>query len=330
MAKSVARIILKPSILFWSLVLLSPLAIAEGPFEVSPELPEYKPAQLTEATINSVGSDSMGGLVDVWVNEYRQYQPDVAVRVLSRGSATAPAALIEGTADIGPMVRPMKEAELEEFKLKYGFEPTQIRTALAGVAVYVSKDNPLNSLTFEQLDAIYSVTNNRGLRKEVVTWGDLGAKGKLADEQIMRLGPDAHSYPYAFFRQQVTLQGDYHPAVTSTADVNSMLEAVAANPSAIGYGPIAGATDKVKILAIAKEGGDKPTLPTMSSLENGRYPLGRFLNVYFAHDPSVGLEPATKDFLRFVLSKKGQELVQAQGLIPLPATVVRTELQKLQ
>ena len=138
---------------------------AEPETETAKKLPKYVPQELAEGTLTSVGSDSMHGLVGRWVEAYKLRQPLVEVQITSRGSASAPPALIEGYADLGPMARPMKSPEVTKFEQKYGFQPTQIRTAIAAVAVYVPANNPLNQISFEQLDAIYSSARKRGSEK---------------------------------------------------------------------------------------------------------------------------------------------------------------------
>ncbi|MCB0345011.1 MAG: substrate-binding domain-containing protein, partial [Bdellovibrionales bacterium] len=183
------------SVLVFSLS-LSTIAAAD-------QLPEYQPRNIGKTSLSSVGSDSMENLVDLWAKEFGKFHPETDIQVVSRGSASAPAALIEGTADVGPMARPMKSVELDKFKRSYGFEPTQIRTAMAGVAIYVSKNNPIKSISFEELDALYSKSLNRGSKAVITSWKDLGVEQGLASSDVMALGAGLNSYTRSFFRQQV-------------------------------------------------------------------------------------------------------------------------------
>ena len=306
------------------------MSVALAQSEASAELPEYSPADLGEGKLSSVGSDSMDGLVGLWVDAYREYQPQVVVQVVSRGSATAPAALIEGTADIGPMARTMKANEVEVFRTQYGFEPTQIRTALSGVAVYVSKDNPISQISFDDLDAIYSAKRKRGAKKQYSNWSDLGVAGQVSGESIMPLGSLQDSYPYSYFRQSILLQAPFVKELASTADSRSMFEAIGANLGAIAFGEVLSkGDDRVKALPVSKKRGDAAYQPSEFNMLSGKYPLARFLNVYVVRYPGKPLDSATADFLRFVLSKQGQQVVAKQGLRPLPAAVVQAELGKL-
>ena len=307
-------------------------------------LPQYVPATLSSDSLTSVGSDSMDGLVRLWVDEYKKYQPTLKVQVVSRGSATAPAALIEGSADLGPMARPMKASERETFKSTYGFEPTQVRTAIAAVAVYVPKTNSLNQISFQQLEGIFAdadtttptaaagETSTTELPKisAITSWSALNAKVK-GNDSIVPLGQHPDTNLGTYFKQSVLSQRPYSQAVFGTADNESLFEALEMNPSGIGFGtpvPAAQATG-LKVLAVSKTAGSKAVLPSESQIVKGNYPLAKYLSIYVVREPGKGVEPALEDFLRFVLSEQGQKVVSAQGLTPLPASVVKEELAKL-
>ena len=297
-------------------------------------LPAYSPAPQLGGELTSVGSDSMADLMALWAEGYKKLQPQVALNVTSRGSATAPAALIEGAADLGPMSRPMKSAELSEFKTKYGFEPTQVRTAIAAVTVYVAKENPLEEISLEQLDAIFSTSKKRGAPAGLITWADLGVKGSFASQPIVPVGVTADLTTQAFFRQQVMLQGEFVPTLMATASNESMFQTISSNRSAIGFGEARAQNGKkvlegIKAIAVRRTKSDPARLPTEANLVSGEYPLGRILNIYVVRYPGEQVEPSTKDFLRYVLSDQGQRIVRAEGLIPLTPKMIREELSKL-
>jgi len=310
-------------------ILCSPAFADSGLYEVSPATNAYQPAELGETRLHSVGSDSMEGLVELWVERYREYQPGVAIQVLSSGSASAPAALIEGVADMGPMARPMKNPEKTGFLAKYGFEPTQIRTAIAGVGVFVAEDNPINEMTFKQLDAIFSADKRRASGDKPVVWSELGVDGVFGTTEVMPLGKLSSSYTNAYFRQQVLLQSEFHPSVKAVADQKALLEAIANNPGAIAFGRVGILMSGVKQIAIARSEDARAVAPTATTLMSGEYPLARFLNIYIVRAPGEELDIATKDFLRFVLSRQGQSLVNDKGLIPLPTQILKEEIEKI-
>lgn len=305
------------------------MSLLAAPAVYAEETPADTAAQ---KRLTAVGSDSMGSLMRSWVEAFHERNSQVSMQIVSRGSATAPAALIEGSADLGPMARPMKAAELEKFTSRYGFEPTQIRTAISAVGVYVPVSNPLDQITFEQLDSIYSANRKRE-GKELVTWGDLGVKGALAKQAIVPIGLEEETQAANYFRQQVMLQGDFSEKVMSTADNRSLFQALSINPNGIAFGDVSLAkaeSTKVKLIPVRRDAASRALLPDESHVRDGSYPLARFLNIYIVRYPGEPVDSSLRDFLAFVLSPAGQSVAQREGLIPLPQAAVQEELTKLQ
>src|SRR5262245_46479089 len=145
--------------------------------KVDPNIPAYKPTTGISGNMKSIGSDSMNNLMALWAEGFKKHYPNVAVEVEAKGSSTAPPALIAGTAHFGPMSRPMKQAEIDKFEEKFGYKPIALPTSIDMLAVYVHKDNPLKSLTLQQVDAIFSKSRRAGYAKDIKTWGDLGLTG---------------------------------------------------------------------------------------------------------------------------------------------------------
>jgi phosphate transport system substrate-binding protein len=305
------------------------LSSAEAQQGTLSQLPTYQPAKLEANTLTSVGSDSMGELLGLWVKKYGELQPTVTVQVTSHGSASAPPALVDGFADIGPMAREMKEKELLDFQRAYGFEPTQIRTALSGIAVYASTSNPLDSISFADLDRIFSAEPSRNENPRAANWSELGVEGSFAKEPIMALMRGPATFPHAFFRQRVLLQEDFSPYAMPIAGMPALLEIVASNSGAIGFGEIVAPIKGTKILKVRRGKGNKAYAPTEPALIAGQYPLTRFLNIYVVRFPGKDIDPAAKDFLNFVLSQDGQSVAEAAGLLPLPAEILLAERAKL-
>ena len=124
--------------------------------KVDPALPSYQKVSGISGNLNSVGSDTMNNLLTLWAEAFTKMYPNVKVQVEGKGSSTAPAALIAGTAQFGPMSRAMRSTEIDQFEQKYGYKPLQFRTSYDALAVYVSKDNPIEKLTLAQIDALFS------------------------------------------------------------------------------------------------------------------------------------------------------------------------------
>src|SRR5688572_16941825 len=127
-----------------------------GTVKVDAAMPSYEKTSGVAGNLSSVGSDTMNNLMTLWGEAFSRSYPNVKLQVEGKGSSTAPPALIEGTAQLGPMSRKMKKEEIDKFEAKYGYPPTGVRVALDGLAVYVNKDNPLTELTLEQVDAVFS------------------------------------------------------------------------------------------------------------------------------------------------------------------------------
>lgn len=292
--------------------------------------PTYTPRNLPDGVITSVGSDSMGELMNVWVEHYKKLQPKVTVQLTSGGSAAAPAALIEGSANIGPMARPMKPQEVADFRARYGFEPTQIKTAISAIAVYVPKTSPLRQISLDELDRIYSADRRRAGGAGVANWGDLGVSGTLATEPVMAISAVDDSLEQIYFKQQVMMQGGFISGIQQASDTRALFETLAANPAAIGFGVLTTPPAGVRILPIAQSKDERAVVPSEGTARSGEYPLARSLSVYVVRAPYTDFEPATRDLLSFILSNAGQTVVRSQGLIPISAQAAKLELDKLQ
>src|SRR5688572_30384851 len=141
--------------------------------KVDAGIPAYQKTSGVSGNLNSVGSDSINNLMTLWAEGFQKQYPNVRIQIEGKGSSTAPPALISGTAQLGPMSRTMKASEIDEFEKKYGYKPTPIRVAVDALAVYVNKDNPLQQLTLQEVDAIFSKGRACG-GKAVANWGQAG------------------------------------------------------------------------------------------------------------------------------------------------------------
>src|SRR5690606_2067532 len=129
---------------------------------VDPHLPVYEKASGVSGNLSSVGSDTLANLMTLWAEEYKRLYPNVNIQVQAAGSSTAPPALTEGTSNLGPMSRPMKDGEIQAFEQKHGYRPLEIPVAIDALAVFVHRDNPIEGLTLAQVDAIFSSTRRCG------------------------------------------------------------------------------------------------------------------------------------------------------------------------
>ena len=293
--------------------------------ELDKALPAYEKVQGVGGNLDSIGSDTLNNLMTFWAEGFRALYPNVHIQIEGKGSSTAPPALISGTAQLGPMSRMMKSTEIDEFEKKYGFKPTAIGVALDSLAVYVNKDNPLESLTLPQIDAVFSKTRSGGHPADLKTWGELGLKDAWTALPLSLYGRNSASGTYAFFKETALYKGDFKDSVKEQPGSASVVMGISEDKQGIGYSGIGYKTSGVKTIAIAKDAEGKAFEPTYENVLSGDYPLGRMLYVYIAKDPKEPLSPVTREFLKFVLSTAGQEIVLKDGYLPLPAKLAEKQ-----
>jgi phosphate transport system substrate-binding protein len=309
-----------------TLGLAATLASAQA-VQVDPSVPAYQKASGVSGNINSVGSDTMNNMMALWAETFRKAYPNVKIQIEGKGSGTAPPALIAGTSQFGPMSRPMKASEIDQFEAKYGYKPTQIRTSYDALAVYVNKDNPLEKLTLAQADSVFSKTRRRG-GKDVKTWGDLGLTGDWAGRPVSIYGRNSASGTYGFFKEHVMQSGDYRDTVKEQPGSASVVQGVTEDRFGIGYSGIGYRTSGVKVLKLADKGDFFDG--SYANVTSGKYPLSRFLYIYVNKAPGKALDPLVKEYLKLILSKDGQEVVVKDGYLPLSAALVQEELKKVE
>jgi phosphate transport system substrate-binding protein len=292
-------------------------------------IPTYETANGVSGNIKSIGSDSMINLMQKWTDNFRKLYPGVGVEIEGKGSGTAPPALVAGTANFGPMSRPMKADEVDSFEKQFGYKPSSVATSIDMLGVYVHKDNPLKQLTLQQIDAIFSKTRKSGAEKDIATWGDLGLTGDWANKPISLYGRNSASGTYSYFKEHALAKGDFKDSVKEQAGSASVVQGVASDKYAIGYSGIGYRTADVRALPLAKDGKGKAIEPMIENAYTGEYPLARFLLVYFNQKPGTDLGPLHREFFRYVLSQSGQGDVVAEGYFPLTSKLLNKERAKL-
>ena len=298
--------------------------------QVDSDLPDYETVSGISGNLSSIGSDTLNNLMTFWAEGFRKQYPNVNIQIEGKGSSTAPPALIEGTAQLGPMSRPMKKEEIEKFEAKYGYKPTQIGVALDSLAVFVNKDNPIEALSLTQVDAIFSKTRKRGAAEDITTWGQLGLTGEWANRPISLYGRNSASGTYGFFKEHTLKNGDFKDEVKEQPGSASVVQGVTVDRFAMGYSGIGYATAGVRAVPLAEKEGGKCVEAIPDNAYSGSYPLARFLYVYINRAPGKPLNPITREFVKLVVSREGQEVAVRDGYFPIPATIAREELSKIE
>jgi len=303
---------------------------AAAPLTLDPSLPDYSQASGVSGNISSVGSDTLANLMTMWAEEFGKIYPNVNIQIQAAGSSTAPPALTEGTANLGPMSRKMKDNEIENFESKYGYKPTAIPVAIDALAVFVNKDNPINGLSLPQVDAIMSSTRKCGYATDITTWGQAGLTGGWAAKPIQLYGRNSVSGTYGFFKDEALCKGDFKNNVNEQPGSASVVQGITSSANGIGYSGIGYLTSGVKAIALSHKEGGELIEPTPENAISGAYPLSRFLFIYVNKKPNESLAPLEKEFIKMVLSKTGQQVVIKDGYIPLPTKAVEKALTLIQ
>lgn len=267
--------------------------------------------------------------MSLWTEAFKREYPNVNVQVQAAGSSTAPPALTRGTSNFGTMSRPMKDSEIDAFEKMHGYKPVGIRVALDALAIYVHKDNPLGSMSLEQVDSVFSATRRCGGAKDIANWGELGLPGSWTNRPIQLYGRNSVSGTYGYFKTAALCSGDFKNTVSEQPGSASVIQAVTSSLNGIGYSGIGYETPGVRTVAIARRTDAAAVAASFDNALSRSYPLARFLYIYVNKQPGTPLAPVEAEFLKLVLSRDGQREVAKTGYIPLPAQVAERELEKL-
>jgi phosphate transport system substrate-binding protein len=262
-------------------------------------------AESLSGKLVSTGSDTLGSLTSLWAEMLGARYPGVLVQVRAIGSGGAPTALIQGTADIGPMSRPMSSAESAAFVRRYGYPPTAVPIAEDALAIFVHRDNPLETISISELDAVFSATRLCGYPQSIREWGELGLLRPWAARPVSVYGRSAASGTYSVFRQQVLCSGDFSRTLNRLVGSSAIVRAVATDPGGIGYASAGYLNASVKRLRVLRDNGEEEA------------PLARRLFLYINRPPGAELDPLMRAFLNTVLSVAGQRQVAKSGYLPL-------------
>ncbi len=308
-------------------------------------VPEYAAHAGLSGVIEIWGSPGDGRLLDSWQNGFRRLQPGVKFVDKMYGPDSTMAGIYTGVAQIAFLSREIWPVETMAFQWVHQFPPTSVSVMTAALdndrvsaslVVVVNKANPATSLSLEQLDGIFGAEHRRG-GANIRTWGEAGDTGAWQNKSIHVYGPAIDSAPAYFFEQAVLLSSlkwncDLKEFGTErNPELASVVRAVSADPDGIGYAVVREITPDVKALAISRRVGDSPVPPTEQNVRTRAYPLSRPISLYFSRKPGVPIDPNTKEFLLYILSRQGQQAIARDGgylpLTPGQATAERARLQ---
>lgn len=322
-------------------------APVEHHLKVDPALPPWTPGEVDsvpEEELSLVGADVMDEITLGWIKLYRKAYPKLSVTMEAKSSGSGAPGLISGKADLAPVGREMLPAEMNAFVAKFGYAPTAIKVATGSVGslgktatsiILVDKDNPIQGLSLAQLDAIYSTTRKRG-HADITTWGDLGLTGVWKDRPIHLYGLASPNGIEQFFKMVVLQGGAYKTNIQFTKGrgfthaFTVAAEDMATHPGGLTYALLANVTPNVKVVPLSVNDGGPYVMPTLENVYSHTYPLSRYVYIYINRPPGKPIPAKTKEFLKLVLSRQGQDVVAQEGVyIPLTPQVAEQELKKL-
>ncbi|MHB0922618.1 MAG: PstS family phosphate ABC transporter substrate-binding protein [Bellilinea sp.] len=292
------RIAARIIVLVTLLLLIAACTPASGDSEsTSPSASEY---------IQNKGSDTIVNLGLAWAEEYQNVKPDVRISVTGGGSGTGLTAMISGTVDIASASRKIKDEEIAASEAN-GISPVEYVIARDAIAVIVNPQNPVSELSLDQIARIY--------RGEVENWSELGGD----DRPIVRLSRETNSGTHVYFLEEVVRLGDpenkeiFSPDTLLLPSSEGIISEVSENPNAIGYDGLGYVTDEVKVIAIARTADQPYILPSVETVNNGKYPISRDLYMYIQADASQNV----LDYMTWILSADAQTIVSDLGFVPI-------------
>ncbi len=268
-------------------------------------------SEQSQKMIQNKGSDTLVNLAQAWAEEYRKVAPTVAIAVTGGGTGTGIAALINGTVDIANASRELKTEEREAAKKNSGKDPVEHLVAYDGLAVYLHKDNPIQSLSKQQLGCIY------GEKGTCTKWTDLGVEVPgCAGQEIVRVSRQNNSGTYAYFREWVLGDGqDFKMGSRDMQGSKDVVDLVERTPCAIGYSGMGYKTPGIRFACVSKADGVPCSEPSVEGAITGKYPISRGLYMYTLGEPAGDVAK----YLAWVKSDAAQAIVEKLGYAPLPA-----------
>ncbi|HEX7916481.1 PstS family phosphate ABC transporter substrate-binding protein [Rudaea sp.] len=303
--------------------------------KLDPALPVYTANTKVQGDVRSVGSDGMKSLMERWMRDFRALQPGVRKGDPWEhlGTLNGFGALMVGMTDLAPMGRELWPDEDAAFAhLHDGEKLFEIRVARGGFntnqrttaqAIFVNEKNPLKQITLAQLKAVF------GKNPTITRWGQLGLSGEWANKTIVLDTPPLVA-PNAMSMQFMVLHGGEWADGVHQGSIADTAKAIAADADALGFGGLEEGGPGPRAVPVARDANGPAIEINAETASSGRYPLTRYMYIRMRRAPGQPLPALIKEFLRYVLSRQGQEPILYSGYFPLNANEVKEELAKLE
>jgi len=276
--------------------------------------PKFVADPTLAGTVRCVGSSAVGLILNAIRKDFNDAEPDVELQIVSSGSGDAPKMLASGQSDLAPMSRAMKPEEIALVEKARGGKVEYVDIAIDAIAISVNRRNPLMQVSMKDLDRLFGRERRRG-GAPALTWGEIGLTDDAwRENRVMLFGMGPKSGSHGIVQEVVLKGGTYRTSINEEPVSSSVVQAVATNPSAIGYcsAYFVDRAPRTRALLLEATDGSGYVGPTEEAVRSGRYPLSRSLRIYFVRDP-VRPNPAAMQFLRFLVSEDGQWAIGELG-----------------
>lgn len=324
-------------------LMLATLLTSRGYAEV--KYPEYQPSGKLSGEFHTMGSPTMDTITLGWMELFRAAHPEIedVTTMEARANTTVVTGLISGQSQVGPASRALFPREREAFVKKFGYEPTEIRVCggayervgySPALAIFVHEDNPLQEISLTQLEEIWARDG------KITKWGQLGLTGEWAERPIALFGLNLPNGIATYFQEAAMNSREFRGGISTRSTdrtgpvvvraLNAMVMGVGENRYGMTYAGSANVQPHTRMLKIAPQPMAPAVALTEATVRDHSYPLSRYLYIYINRAPGAPLDPKVKEFLRVVLSRQGQEIIEKRSpLLPLPPAVALEELGKL-
>ena len=244
--------------------------------------------------IDIKGSTTVLPIAQKAAEAYMKGNPNAKITVSGGGSGNGIKAIIDGTTDIADSSRFIKDKEAQ-LAMEKGVYPVPFRVALDCLVPVIHPKNKVTNLTSDQLKDIYM--------GKITNWKEVGGE----DKEIVVVSRDTSSGTFEAWKDMIMKDEKVVQSALTVPSSGAIVQTIAKTETAIGYVGYGYITKDIKALSVnGIAGGVETTL-------SGAYPISRPLFMFTKGWP----EGETLDFINFVVSKKGQELVKEAGFIPM-------------
>ncbi len=302
---------------------------AQNRAKVPASIPAYQPKVAVKGVFDLMGPEALSDLGDEWAAGFRKVHPESNLIFRAKLTKDALSAFVEGSTLLILTGRELSSAETKAFQTKFGYMPMRIPVCLDANIVFVNKNNPLASITMDQLDAIYSKSRLGGAKSPALVWGDLGLRGEWAKLPIVAYAPGQETATYESIVDKALLHGEFRQGIQERNDSSSLAEAVMTDQGGIAIGTMSSWYFANKVLPVVPLHGEDARFPSQDNVTTSRYPMPRLYYAYLNRTPGAPLPGPVDEVIHYLLTQGGQNAVADSGLLPGPPEFIQIALKRL-